>query len=79
MRKLVLQYLMSLFFTLGTSFLWLTFIGVLMTVVVFLLSIWQLKYGFWLNVVLPLLVVNIHQIAADFYDLRQKQSSEEIT
>jgi CHASE2 domain-containing sensor protein len=65
---------MSLFFTLGTSFLWLTFIGVLMTTIVFLLSVWQLKYGFWLNVVLPLLVVNIHQIAADFYDLRQKKS-----
>jgi len=71
----VLIIVMSFLFTWRQSFLWLTLVGVFMTIVLLWLSIQFLEQGLWINFVLPLLVVELQQIAADF----EKNSNNSVT
>lgn len=74
---ILLEILLIVLLTIAFS-VWDSFWGMIvanLTIIVFLVpvSVWLFGYGLWLDFALPLAAIQIHQIAADFNESREKR------
>jgi CHASE2 domain-containing sensor protein len=64
--------LVSILFMYLSSFWSVIFTGTTIIILLIPLSIWQLGHGVWIDFALPLLGVQLHQIATDFHNMAEK-------